>query len=526
MVIVHIEAGLGNQLFQYAFGRSLALKMNTKLKLDITATETEFAKKSHHSYYFLDEFNIKEKTIASKKELDSINPSTWKILNGKDMPKISSNDNVYVEGSWLQKEDFFVEHVDIIRREFTLKNPLHKVSASWKKKICSAECPVSIHIRHGDYMTPYWRCQGINIIPMEYYFTCLNELKKYFPKITAFVFSDDLNWAKENLKLDVPTEFVEGCEKDVEEMYLMSLCHHNIIAHSTFSFWSAWLNKNPDKKVFCPPTLGEALKSWIKVPIDYSKISQFEEIPPTLSIIVYVNDDISTVEFTMLSILSQRVRDFEIIIVDTSRDGSGRFCRQFTSNDNVTILTPDRSTNKYAAFNMGINYARGSYVLLLTGKDFIISNTVISFFKILEDYFRKFTETRENYTNYSNYEKLFIGNCPNIISYVKRLEEDINGNVNLSNKKFSVKGDTAFINLAQVDDIVLDKFQKLNFIAEQRINVLLGTKFFKRSFLNENKIRFIENVSIDSDIIFLVNAMLTTEKITCVPDIFYGQQKS
>lgn len=84
------------------------------------------------------------------------------------------------------------------------------------------------------------------------------ELKKTFSNLTAFVFSDDLEWVKENLKLDVPMEFVANCESDNEEFHLMSLCEHTIIANNTFSRWAAWLNFNPEKK-FLRQRLGRAV---------------------------------------------------------------------------------------------------------------------------------------------------------------------------------------------------------------------------------------------------------------------------
>lgn len=149
---------------------------------------------------------------------------------------------------WLENERYFADIADIIRQEFTLKNPLSSTAKFWRLKILAAKCPVSMQFRRGDFLR-LGHLPQFAVLPLEYYFTALNQLTESYP--TVFVFSDDLNWCKENLKFDVLTEFVEGC-KDYEQLYLTSLCKHNINANSTFSWWSSWLNQNPDKKVFVP----------------------------------------------------------------------------------------------------------------------------------------------------------------------------------------------------------------------------------------------------------------------------------
>ena len=195
-------------------------------------------------------------------------------------------DNTQLQGC-LENERYFADIADIIRKEFTLKNPLSPVAETWKDKILSAECAVSMQFRRGDFFS-FGNSPQFAVVPFEYYYTALKQLAE--PNLTVFVTSDDLPWCKENLKLDVPTEFVEGC-KAHEQLYLMSLCEHNINANSTFSWWTAWLNQNPDKKVFVPipntffdenrlyrgftPTHYKysSLDSerWIRIPFDYDK---------------------------------------------------------------------------------------------------------------------------------------------------------------------------------------------------------------------------------------------------------------
>lgn len=339
MIIVNLGGGLGNQLFQYAIGRRLAHKLGTELKLDLTSAKVSLNPKGH-GHYRLGDFNITE-NIATPEEIARVK------ANGIIPPPLPNLEDcqrdIFIQGHWFHGEEAFNEIADIIRKELTLKNPLHTNSAAWKKKIIAAECSIALHIRRGDYL----RGGGIHIvgsIPLIYYRTCVAELQKNFPNVTAFVFSDDLNWVRENLKLDVPTEFVADCESDNEEFYLMSLCKHIAIANSTFSWWAAWLNPNPNKKVFAPnPWTRSGLwnngisESWTKVAVDFEDLPA--DYPPLLSIIVYVKNNASNLRLLLSSILSQTFKDFELILIDDgSTDGSEHFCRQVSSNRKVTLI--------------------------------------------------------------------------------------------------------------------------------------------------------------------------------------------
>ncbi|NCQ11249.1 MAG: alpha-1,2-fucosyltransferase, partial [Bacteroidetes bacterium] len=109
---------------------------------------------------------------------------------------------------------------------------------------------VSLHIRRGDYVDNKYFAQ----IPLEYYYNSIELIENKFPNSSYYVFSDNLNWVKNNFKTNVNLHFVDANDSstDFMELYLMSKCNHNIIANSTFSWWGAWLNKNPDKIVIAP----------------------------------------------------------------------------------------------------------------------------------------------------------------------------------------------------------------------------------------------------------------------------------
>ena len=310
MIISYIMGGTGNQLFQYAAGRRLAYKLDVELKLELTYLD---GRKPHP--YGLDQFNIKA-TPATQEEIAACKKFSQEnglgIQSNSTLQEVLNYpDNVWLYGYW--GEDYFADVADVIRQDLTLKNPLSTTAEMWKQKILSAECSVSMHFRHGDYVyNPKFKGfrSWADIPPFEVYCNCLNTLKQEYKNITVFVFSNNMPFIKENLKLDVPTEFVEGTAHDVEEIYLMSLCKHNIIPLSTFSWWGAWLNQNPDKKVFriysstpervaayrwslTTPNQDSPLDSakWIGVPFDKNKCLENITMRPIFSLLLVVNNN-------------------------------------------------------------------------------------------------------------------------------------------------------------------------------------------------------------------------------------------
>ena len=512
MIVTRLKCGLGNQLFQYAVGRCLAYKHNTELKFDMTIMNR--GKNSHHAFYRLNNFNVIE-NIATDEEIKPLTVLREKYIRNPD-EIINAPDNVYLWGFW-GNEKYFSEIRDILLREFTLKNPLGKISSVWAEMIRAAKCPVCVHVRHGDYIS-YSGRDSFGMIYPEYYFACVNELKKFFSDITVFVFSDDLEWCKENLKFDVPAKFVEGCEYDFEEMYLMSLCHHNIIPNSTFSWWGAWLNQNPNKKVFLPdPIRPNAIKGAGVIPENWTTIhAEFNvNFSPMLSIIFYAENNDDNLKLSINSILSQNLKDYEVIFVSTAEDDKLEIARQFMVQKNFTVLTVNRHTTKFAAWNKGLEVACGDYVLFLSDKDFIFPHAANFLAYICDGSYR-----------HPTYSEL-VKKCPDIICTNKFLEEDVAGThvisgLGLIGKKFSLKVDAELNKINAVVEVNIPDNLKLMFLATQRVNILVGTKFFKRSFLTENNIRYTAR---GAEILFLVNAFMATEKITFMPYFFSGRLK-
>ena len=264
MIFIKFTGGLGNQMFQYALGRKLSVLQKTELAFDISWYE-----KSPNRKFLLDNFQVLGKPISRSNRVKKL--FTKKIKEQSflfDSRILSAGKNSYLDGYW-QSPKYFDDIENILRKDFTLKNPQSEKYETMLKKIAETNS-VSLHIRRGDYLAVkntavYTPCS------MEYYKKGIEYIVSKVGMIDICIFSDDTAWVKENLKTNFPILFVsdEGFS-DYQELLLMSACKHNITANSTFGWWGAWLNKNPQKTIITP-------KKWFS---DENK-NQSDLIPPT-----------------------------------------------------------------------------------------------------------------------------------------------------------------------------------------------------------------------------------------------------
>lgn len=250
MTTIRLKGGLGNQMFQYAYGRNLELSRQ-KIVFDTSFFEGHKAKIDTARNFKLNNFNIETKAEFSNKH------NQFQILWNKIQRYLGIETNEF-----NQNEKYFKNIETDIHREFTLKKPLGPVSLGWENKIKSTPVSVSIHVRRGDYVKNHNMNAYHGICDANYYQKSYAEITKRLETVfEIFVFSDDIEWAEENLKLPSPIHFVSNPNiPDYEELILMSRCGHNIIANSSFSWWGAWLNQNPNKIVIAP-------KQWFANPI-------------------------------------------------------------------------------------------------------------------------------------------------------------------------------------------------------------------------------------------------------------------
>lgn len=270
MIIIKLGGGLGNQMFQYACGRALQLRRAAKgkqedLKLDVSGYRIPEVPGDPRPYA-LGAFSIRagiataEEVRSSRypfgilsKALRYAKAKLFRDFNIGWKPRIfSSMSGSYLDGYW-QTERYFEDFAAEIRKDFALKTPLAGVARDWQEKISHDPYAVSLHIRRGDYVSHKDAAATMGAQGIEYYLMALESIQERVAKPQVYVFSDDIAWAKENLKPNVPLAFVSSpALKPHEEMMLMSSAKHHIIANSTFSWWGAWLGGNPDKIVIAP----------------------------------------------------------------------------------------------------------------------------------------------------------------------------------------------------------------------------------------------------------------------------------
>jgi hypothetical protein len=261
MAIIKIKGGLGNQLFQYAFGRYFSICNNVEVKID-NGINTN--KQDTYRAYTLDRFNItiflasKEEILKAKypiymisKVLIGIRTKVFHKYNIGYVPNILKTKQKYLDGFW-QSYKYPNQIRDILLKEITLKEPLENKYQQILEQIKNTNS-VSIHLRRGDYINDPKTKSAHLAFGLEYYEQAIKIVTGKIPDPTFFIFSDDIDWVRNNLKTNLPTVFVSRPEiKDFEELIIMSKCKNNIIANSTFSWWGAWLNQNPNKVVIAP----------------------------------------------------------------------------------------------------------------------------------------------------------------------------------------------------------------------------------------------------------------------------------
>ena len=268
MIIVQLNGGFGNQLFQYAAGLCLAHNHKVEVKVDTTLLhqpDPVTGTKRKIEIFQLSN-PPQEATVAELR--DFLNQSVAKKLLEKSLPfykrkvyKEKSNtfdDNFFKAGSHIllkgnrQSEKYFKTHEQHVRDAMQISSSAVAAVKSYAAEMRNITS-ISVHIRRGDYLTPV-ALEWLGLLPMAYYNTAIDTITSKIKGCKFFIFSDDIDWVKQNLEVTHEHEFVSGVisHNAIEDLYLMTQCRHNIIANSTFSWWGAWLNANANKVVIAP----------------------------------------------------------------------------------------------------------------------------------------------------------------------------------------------------------------------------------------------------------------------------------
>lgn len=255
MKLIHLHEGLGNQMFQYAFAISLGkdiwfrdefrndnirnLELN-KLNCKLRYKTSMIFKILHPLSINLKKFKIIDDDCAFK-----YNPQFYDLKDSK----------IYFKG-YFQNENYFRHLRPRLLKDFTMKKPFYENNKKILYDIKNSNS-VSVHIRRTDYLM---HKEFYGETDLSYYKKAFEFLANKISNPVFFFFSDDMEYVKKHFRnFQYPFHFVDinSGENSYKDMFLMKECRHNIITNSTFSWWAAWLNENPDKIVICP-------KYWVK----------------------------------------------------------------------------------------------------------------------------------------------------------------------------------------------------------------------------------------------------------------------
>lgn len=271
VIVSQIIGGLGNQMFQYAAGRVLSLERGHSLRLDISG----FGRYGLHQGFELQRVFNCPVEIATEADVRGLlgwqfSPGIRRVLSRPGMAAFrragfvvephfhfwrgirNVPSDCYLVGYW-QSEKYWLEQAAQIRADFSFSSTLKDRNAEVAGQINQVN-GVSVHVRRGDYANNPRTNAAHGLCSPEYYQTAIQCIAGRVDYPHFFVFSDDVEWTREHLKLSFPCQYVDhnhGAES-YNDMRLMSLCRYHIIANSSFSWWGAWLDAKPGKIVIAP----------------------------------------------------------------------------------------------------------------------------------------------------------------------------------------------------------------------------------------------------------------------------------
>jgi hypothetical protein len=285
-VIVEIVGGLGNQMFQYAAARSLAERLETSVGLDLRRFDTYCLRKPALHHLQIDAKPMLPQEMrrypqAMLQAAGRLPPAIRQWLGCYREPSLAFDRGFESLGrplhlsGYFQSERYFYAIRDTLQSEFVPTDSLNEPNASliMHMQRCNS---VSLHVRRGDYVTVLQNQHIHGSCSPAYYQRAIDVMQTEIGPATWFVFSDDIDWVRLNLPLPTTVVYVEGnIDRPEWDIHLMAQCRHNICANSSFSWWGAWLNNNPNKRVIVPAVwfatqLLDASDivptSWIRVP--------------------------------------------------------------------------------------------------------------------------------------------------------------------------------------------------------------------------------------------------------------------
>lgn len=275
--VLHVKlmGGLGNQMFQYAMAKAVAERTGRSINLD-----TRFFRKTkgNHTQRQLElhSFNVRATTDAAPPVILKMMPC---VEEGQAIDVVKDcmrKGPVLLQGYW-QAEQYFSCVKQKLREDFTLKGDRSARLKDYKQAVNGAQNPLCIHVRRGDYVTNPDAASVHGVCALSYYQAAVARIMAVHPVDRCFVFTDDPAWVTANFSIGIPFDVIEpepGAAV-AEDIFMMSLCRHHIVANSSFSWWGAWLARDdggltvaPEPWYLNPPPQGEEIvpKPWLRSP--------------------------------------------------------------------------------------------------------------------------------------------------------------------------------------------------------------------------------------------------------------------
>ncbi|MGL4772226.1 MAG: alpha-1,2-fucosyltransferase [Clostridium sp.] len=258
MIIMHVLGGLGNQMFQYALYLKLK-SLGKEVRLDIGS----YSMYQQHNGFEIEKIFDTTPEYMTVDDIQKFVVPYGSFVNGRIVRSFVEQKTLfkfekhifelhdhYLYGYW-PCSTYFKDIKDIVRKEYTFKNPLDDVNEAILNDIKSSNS-VCLHVRRGDYLSN----EGlfVNLGKTNYYENAIKYIQDNVENPKFFIFSNDIQWVKDNLKIDNEVVYVENNAKEnsYKDMQLMSNCKHCIMANSSFSWWAAWLNDSENKIILIP----------------------------------------------------------------------------------------------------------------------------------------------------------------------------------------------------------------------------------------------------------------------------------
>ena len=378
MHIVEFTNGFANQLFM--------LCLYEKLK----STYGPDAVRAERSFFDRHPFmhgGFRLEKLYPLQYIDQLPEGYIEINEGNYFTPEQDDDRCFFyHGFWQDEKRFFPDNTDFVR-EILHEDWLSPENQEILSRIRST-CSVSVHVRRGDYVDYY--LQGV-IATRYYFFNALNKIRELVEAPAFFVFSNDPDWCRENLDFgDSPVVFVTGNKASPElDILMMSCCRHNIVSNSSFSWWSQYLNRNPEKIVISPeywynpgldisPSVDMLNESSFLHVKNYRTVSSRNK-DPFFTVVITVSGQKNGLVRCMSSVLDQPFENVRIMIVvdDASADGSQALAEEYTKADaRVTLIKKKWYHTLRSAQVKAVKSAGGTYVLFVDSDDYLSSDAL------------------------------------------------------------------------------------------------------------------------------------------------------